>query len=145
MEEDILKNIINGNYEEAKKKYEQMNWDTKDTKEYFLNLAYDTESICIYSFVSYMMFLTDSIFWIELAAELMAFPLCHLEGAYSVSLHHTRELLVRERNVEHLQMLTLFYDIPEKLIDKEELNYIVNEIIKLDPNNKSALRYRDYK
>ena len=65
-------------------------------------------------------------------------PLCFLEGAYSVALFHSRELLKNERNVLNLERILFFYNIPEKLVDKNEAKSIAQEILKLEPDNVVA-------
>lgn len=146
MQMDIEKYIIQGRYEDARAIYEQFGWkEDKVAKDFFFNLAYDTGSICIYNFVVYMINTTQKTFWMEVAKEIMEGALCHIEGGYSVALFYARELLKRERSVENLQAIIAFYEIPEQLIDEEELADLVEEILEKDPFNKIALRYRENK
>ena len=82
---------------------------------------------------------TGKTFWTELAIEIMLNPLCHIEGAYSVALFHTRELLAKERNVKNLEMMIFFYHLPEKLVNDKEAKGIAKEILRIEPYNKVAL------
>lgn len=125
-----------GKYEEAEAAFEQMEED--QIRNALLSLAFDTESLCAYSFVQYMMRKTEKVFWLRMAAELMMQPLCFIEGAYSIALFHARELLSREKNVENLERILFFYDIPEKLVDREEALQIAKEILKAEPSNPIA-------
>ena len=76
--------------------------------------------------------------WIEWAIDLLLNPLCVIEGAYSVALFHARELLRKHRNVENLERILFFSDIPEKLVSNGEAISIAREILRIDPNNKAA-------
>lgn len=58
---------------------------------------------------------------------------------YSIALFHARELLLIERSVENLERILIFYNIPEKLLDEEEAQYISKEILEIEPHNKVAL------
>lgn len=65
-----------------------------------------------------------------------------VEGAYSVALFYARELMLIEKNVKNLERILFFYNIPEKLVDKEEAKYISKEILKEDQIMKWHLEYR---
>lgn len=66
-------------------------------------------------------------------------PLCFVEGAYSVALFHARELLLNTKSIENMERILFFYDIPEKLVDKEEAEIIAKEILKIEPDNKVVM------
>lgn len=138
MEEKIKEYILEGNYHLAKDICEKMN--PSDARDTLLTLAYDMESICVYSFVQYMISKTNSPLWIELAIDVMVHPLCYFEGAYSAALFHARELLKLEYNVMNLEMILFFYNIPDKLIKKSEAVSIANELLNIEADNKVALR-----
>ncbi len=138
MEEKIKKHIFGGNYHLAEDICGKMK--PSDVRDVLLTLAYDTESICIYSFIRYMISKTNSPVWIELAIDVMVHPLCHVEGAYSIALFHSRELLKLEYNAKNLEMILFFYDIPEKLIIRSEAESIAKVLLTIEPDNKVALR-----
>ena len=138
MNEGFKMNLLQGKYKEAKEVCKNM--DLKSIRDLIMSTAYDTESISVYSFVLYMIKQTGKESWIELAIDIMLNPLCFVEGAYSVALFHARELLLIERNVINLERILFFYNIPEKLVHKEEAWYIANEILKIEPNNEVAIK-----
>lgn len=111
------------------------NLEFSDIKNIIMSIAYDTESIFIYDFILFMLKKSNEKNWIELCIDVMLNPLCFLEGAYSVALFHSRELLKNERNVLNLERILFFYNIPEKLVDKNEAKSIAQEILKLEPDN----------
>lgn len=138
MEYIIKKNLIQGRYEEVEKILIGM--DEMTIRDVFLNIAFETESICVYSFAQYMGNKTKKLSWTELAIEIMIHPLCFIEGAYSVALFHSRELLSINRSIENLERILFFYDVPEKLVEKEEAYNIASEILKIAPHNKVATK-----
>ena len=126
MSEKLKMNLLQGKYKDAEKICEGV--AINDLRDIIIKIAYETESICVYSFVNYMIQKTKEIGWIELAIDIMINPLCFLEGAYSVALFHARELLHIEKSIKNLDRILFFYNIPEKLIDEEEVNYLIKEI-----------------
>lgn len=68
----------------------------------------------------------------------MTNPLCHIEGAYSVALFYARELLKVSPSVRNREQLLFFYQIPEKLISKDEAIEISIEILNQEPDNTVA-------
>lgn len=137
MTEKIKKYILEGNYHSAADICEKL--EPSDAKDAVFKLAYDTENICVYSFIQYMIFKTDSSVWIELAIDVMIHVFSHIEGAYSAALFHARELLKLEYNAANLETLLFFYDIPDRLIEQSEAESTARELLKLDPDNKVAL------
>lgn len=109
-------------------------------RDIIMTIAYDTENICVYSFIQYMIRKTEKTDWIELAIDVMLNPLCFVEGAYSVALFHARELLSITKSVEALERILFFYNMPERLVELEEAKHIAKEILKLEPNNEIALK-----
>ena len=135
--EYLKKKLLQGKYERAKEICETM--DDDNIRNTIMMIAYDTESICVYGFIQYMINKTKKISWIELAIDIMLNPLCFIEGAYSVALFHARELLLIDKSVDNLERIIFFYKIPEKLVDEEEVKIIAKEILALEPDNEVAL------
>lgn len=133
----IETSILYGRYEEIKEICEEM--DSMQIRDILLNMAFDTENIGVYGFVQYMSQCSEKKVWMELMVEILMHPLCHLEGAYSMSLFYSREILKKYRTVENLERIIFFYKIPEKLVSYEEAKEIAKEIITMEPNNKVAL------
>ncbi len=126
--------LLQGKYADAEKICEKM--DIKNVGSMLMNIAYDTENICVYSFVQYMIWKTEQIEWMELAIDIMINPFCFLEGAYSVALFHSREVLRIKKDIKNLERILFFYHIPEKLVSTEEAKKIAEEILKVEPTNK---------
>lgn len=138
MNEKLKIILLQGKYKEAEEICKNM--EEANIKDVLITIAYDTENICVYSFVHYMIKITGKVCWIKLAIDIMLNPLCFVEGAYSVALFHARQLLFVNRSVENLERILFFYNIPEKLLDKEEAQLIAEEILKMEPDNEVAQR-----
>lgn len=134
--EKIKSNLIYGKYEDIERFC--IDQTDADVRNLMMTIAYDTENVSVYSFIQYMIRRTGNVNWTELAIDIMLNPFCFMEGAYSVALHHARELLLAERNVKNLERILFFYNIPEKLIDDGEAKRIAEEILQKDANNRVA-------
>lgn len=136
MNEQMKRLLEAGQYKDAEKIC--MGLDFISIRDLIMELAYDTESLSVYSFVRYMKKSTSNIEWMELAVDVMLNPLCSVEGAYSVALFHARELLSNARTVDNLERILFFYNIPEQLVTEKEAKEIAREILEVDPDNKAA-------
>ena len=132
--EELITYLTQGDYEKVADILSKYN----DIRDWLMRIAYETESLYIYSFTQYMYKQTGTESCIEWAIDLLLNPLCVIEGAYSVALFHARELLRKHRNVENLERILFFSDIPEKLVSNGEAISIAREILRIDPNNKAA-------
>lgn len=138
---DIIKSKLErGEYIALEKSIEGM--DKIKLRDVMMDIAYETESVNVYGFLSYMMRKHENEEWLKLAVDILLNPLCFMEGAYSVALFHARELLSINRNAENLEKLLFFYNIPEKLIDKEEAYFLAEELLNIEPDNKVALQIK---
>mgnify|MGYP004626583659 FL=1 len=137
MEMKIKELILEGFYCDAEKVLLELNQN--EQKDLIMSLAYDTESISVYSFLRYMSEKNRTQFWLELIIDVMINPLCFIEGAYSTALFHTRELLKMNSSVTNMERILFFYNIPEKLVGHTEAKLVAKEIISVEPNNVVAL------
>ena len=138
MLEEIERDILNAKYEQAAKKFKNMNNEEIHDIIWF-NIADRTESLSVYGFTQYMFKKTGNTVWLSLSVSIMAYILCCMEGAYAVGIFHARELVSLKKNVDNLLLLLSFYGLPERLMKEEEAESIAKEILKLDKNNEIAL------
>ena len=138
MLEEIERDILNAKYEQAAKKFKNMNNEEIHDIIWF-NIADRTESLSVYGFTQYMFKKTENTIWLSLSVVIMSFTLCWMEGAYAVGIFHARELVSLKKNVDNLLLLLSFYGLPERLMKEEEAESIAKEILKLDKNNEIAL------
>ena len=137
---DIKMYLMQGKYEELEKICE--NIEISKIREKMIIIAYETENISVFNFAKYMVQKTNHREWIKMLIDIMINPLCFVEGAYSVALFYARKLLSLDRNVENLEKMLFFYNIPEKLLHIEEAVDIVEEILKIEPQNRIALEIK---
>lgn len=138
MLEEIERDILNAKYEQAAKKFKNMNNEEIHDIIWF-NIADRLESLSVYGFTQYMFKKTENTIWLSLSVVIMSFTLCWMEGAYAVGIFHARELVALEKNIDNLILLLSFYGLPERLMKEEEAESIAKEILKLDKNNEIAL------
>ena len=138
MLEEAERDILNVKYEQAAKKFKNMNNEEIHDIIWF-NIADRTESLSVYGFTEYMFKKTGNTVWLSLSVSIMAYILCCMEGAYAVGIFHARELVSLEKNIDNLILLLSFYGLPEHLMKEEEAESIAKEILKLDKNNEIAL------
>ena len=138
MLEEIERDILNAKYEQAAKKFKNMNNEEIHDIIWF-NIADRTESLSVYGFTQYMFKKTGNTLWLNLSVIIMAYTLCWIEGAYAVGIFHARELVSLKKNVDNLLLLLSFYGLPERLMKEKEAESIAKEILKLDKNNEIAL------
>lgn len=65
--------------------------------------------------------------------------MCFIEGAYSIALFHSRELLEMKLCITNLERILFFHNIPEKLVEDDEAELVAKKIIEIEPNNIVAL------
>ena len=140
MIDSVRLKLQQGQYTEVEEICKEMN--VFDFRDVFMNIAYETESINVYGFIVYMIRSGGNKEWIKLAIDILLNPLCLIEGAYSLALFHVRELLKIDRNVENLERILFFYNIPEKLVDDIEAYQIAEEILAIDADNVVALKIK---
>lgn len=61
--------LLQGKYADAEKICKKMS--RKDLGNMIMNIAYETESISVYSFIQYMIYKTEQLEWMELAIDVM--------------------------------------------------------------------------
>ena len=127
-----------GKYQDVEDICKEMN--AFEIRDIFMSIAYETESINVYGFMAHMSRKQENIEWLKLAVDIMLNPLCFIEGAYSIALFHARELLSIDRNVENLERILFFYNIPERLIDEDEARCIAEELLAIELDNKVAFQ-----
>ena len=138
MLEEIERNILNAKYEQAAKKFKNMNNEEIHDIIWF-NIVDRLKSLSVYGFTQYMFKKTENTIWLSLSVVIMSFTLCWMEGAYAVGIFHARELVSLEKNIDNLILFLSFYGLPERLMKEEEAESIAKEILKLDKNNEIAL------
>ncbi len=136
MIDNIRLKLERGKYLDVEEICTEMN--ASKFRDILMNIAYETGGINVYGFIAHMTRKQENVEWLKLAVDIMLNPLCFIEGAYSIALFHARELLSINRNVENLERILFFYNIPERLIDEDEARCIAEEILAIESDNKVA-------
>lgn len=82
----------------------------EELKDLILALGVYTESIVIYTFVSFILQRNESSNLHYISSVLMAAPLCHIEGAYEVGLFHAKKAIELSPNELSLYKYILFFE-----------------------------------
>jgi hypothetical protein len=139
MEKKIKELILGGDFLEAGKYVAKI--DFTILRNILLDIGYNEESICAYSFVCFLILEKETVQYHCLASEILnnAFP--HLVGGYESSMYHIkRSLELCPDNVELKENLLFFNDIPQKLLSDEEAKKVSKEILQKKPDSKVAIR-----
>lgn len=137
MNQEVKNLILAG---EFKKAYDQMvPFNLNELSDFLIIAAFDFGSITFYGFVNYLILLNESAALHELAATIMAQPLCYIEGAYALAFFHAQKLLELEPDdIKNKEFLLFFHIIPDKVLGKEEAIEIAKDILKVESDNKAA-------
>ncbi|MFV1456338.1 hypothetical protein [Bacillus mycoides] len=137
MEKDKLlgEQILNGNFYEASKLVNGYDFDK--FADFITELAFNKHNIIIYDFICYLINKKEDDRLHSLAYDLMCHPFCYIENAYKTGLHHARKAIVLNPDeVGYKEMLLFLYNVPERLISKQEATEIVQQILSQDPENE---------
>ena len=134
----ILSHIKTRNYEEAYKLIKVEGLD-----KYFdaiLAEAFEEADICYYEFIKYVIeYYNNSAINHNRASIIMTNALNVLPKGYEIGFDHAKKSIELEPNdYSYKEYLLLFYQIPNKLLSKDEAIKIANEILKVDQENKAA-------
>lgn len=124
--------IMKVDFKEAEKIF--LNMSVEEQKEIIEQLAYNTESMIIYSFVQYVNEKNENILFHEIEFDMLTNALCHIEGAYQMALFHNQRLLeLVPDSVKYMEWMLSFYDV--KVIDKRKAVTIAKRLLELDNDN----------
>lgn len=134
---DLYDKIINVDFKQAEIIFMKMS--SEEQREIIEKMAYNTESMIVYAFVQYVNEKNESVVFHEIEYDILTNALCHIEGAYQIALFHNQRLLELVPNsVKYLEWMLLFYDV--KVIDKEKVLSVINEILEMDSDNMLGKR-----
>lgn len=115
----------------------------RELSELINHSSVELESLSIYVFVVYLITQKETAELHSLASTLLATDYCHIEGAYYLAFEHgKRALELAPGHLDLLVWMLFFYEVPDKLLTKEDAKKIVDEVLEIDPNNNVALRLR---
>ena len=133
MENDLIKYILEGNFDKAS------HFDESETEIVIKKIcdeSYEYQNLTFYCFTIFMYSKTNNYDWLDAAVSILCFSINWMEGAYAMALYHQREILKHSRNLNNLQMMLFFYRLPDVDFSEEEAIAISREILLLDPKNE---------
>ena len=132
---EIKNNILQGKFLEAKK--DILTLSQSAFEDMILDMSYHEESITAYSFLCFLMVEKETAELHSLAAKVLINDFFYIEGSYATALYHARRRLeFSPEDIDFLQALIFFNDIPEKLVSDEEVEEINARVRDLEKNKE---------
>lgn len=137
MLEKLKKYILEGNFNLARSLYEDKNYDILEHDIHVV--AHDTENVATYFFILDLIFHKHEAQLHYIACSLLSNPLVYIPGSYYLAYNHILKAIEQDTdNLKYKENLLLFYNIPDKILNREKAIEIANSILKIDPENNAA-------
>lgn len=138
IKQDLEKLIFNYEFDKAKILFSKL--DEKKQIDTLCLIGYESDNILVYTFICYLLQENNTAKMHSLAAEILRFSLCDVNGAYQAAFYHTKKAIELSPNDINLkEYLLFFYEIPEKLLSKEEAIKIANEVLSINKKSQPAM------
>lgn len=110
-----------------------------DFEDALSDATFEHANLLSYTFICMLLIKAETAELHFIASSLLAFPLCHLEGAYASGYYHARKAVVLSpSDVSYKEFLLFFHEIPDQLLRTEEAVELATEVLKKDPGSKAA-------
>ncbi|VAW58370.1 hypothetical protein MNBD_GAMMA11-1063 [hydrothermal vent metagenome] len=134
----IINSILQGKFNEVLLEHTDPTF--LDKCELILAQAFETGSLCFYGYFEYLIKKENLAIYHYQASLILSSALCHYEGAYQLAYFHALEASnIEPVDVSYKEFLLFFYNTPEKLMSVDECQHYINEILKLDAENKTVI------
>lgn len=132
--------LLSANFEKAKEILSSI--PINEHEKTILKVAYQTESMIVYSFLCYLLTTENNIkTYHDIAISVLINALNFFEGAYATAFYHAKLLCDLEpQNIERKELLLFFYEIPEDLLSEEIAFNLAKDILAKEPENIVAKR-----
>lgn len=128
--------VLEGNFELATKEIGEFNNQILDE---LFPILYEKPDICFYGFVAYSAHTKVDAHLHYLASEILVSCFPHFVGAYNLAFYHAKQAIsFSPKDISYYEHLLLFYNIPEKLLSKEEAVNAAKFILSINADNKIA-------
>lgn len=142
MENKIKEFIILGKFQNAEEEINRCNITEEALENIILDVGFNQKNICAYSFTCFLLNKNEIVKYHEIASTLMEIEFCYLEGAYQVALYHTRRIIeLCPDDVEWKEKIFYFNQIPDVVLENNEVEQIARDILRKDPTNERALTF----
>jgi hypothetical protein len=138
MNSDLEDYLLNGHFVEAFHIARTISYD--ELEEQLLYLAYEHETIAIYTFVNSLLIELEAWKLHEIAYKLLTSSLSFIEGAYMAASYHARRAIeiTSHQELVPLEDLLFLYTESLALVSQTEALQIAKDIIAIEPNHKLA-------
>lgn len=134
--------ILSGDFISAEQNLSLLCSTSEELEGMLLELAYESSNMVVYAFLAFLISQRESVDLHQIAASIMISPLCFMDGAYIVALHHIkRAMLLDPSDVSLKEMMIFFHTVPEEVVSKEEAAVYAKQILAAEPGNKVALDF----
>ncbi|WP_310602848.1 hypothetical protein [Anaerosporobacter sp.] len=135
--ENLLEYILEGEFEIAKAIC--IGIPNEELEKKLDKFAFDSEDVSVYFFVVYLISENDNGILHYIAFELLASAYSFISGAYYLAYNHLRRACILEpNNYQYKESMLLFYDVPEKIVSKEQAKKIAKEVLEKMPDSQVA-------
>lgn len=138
MNSDLEDYLIKGDFEQAFHIAQTISYD--ELEKQMLYLAYENESIAIYTFINSLLIELESWKLHGIAYKLLTSSLSFMEGAYISAAYHARKAIeiTSYQEIGPLEDLLFLYTESLELISQPEALRLAKDILKLDEHHKLA-------
>lgn len=138
MNSDLEDYLLNGHFVEAAHVARTISYD--ELEEQLLYLAYEHETIAIYTFVNSLLIELEAWRLHEIAYKLLTSSLSFIEGAYMAASYHAKRAIdiTSHQEIGPLEDLLFLYTESLSLVSQKEALQIAKEILAMEPKHKLA-------
>lgn len=105
-------------------------------------LTYETPNKNIFDFICYLGDNSKEEKILSFASMILATSLCHIDNAYQKAYFYAQKAVsIEPNNLQNLEWLLFFYDIPDKIMSEDELKFVIEQILEIEHNHKKAIDY----
>jgi hypothetical protein len=114
--------------------------ETEELIDILLTFSFENSSIIYYGFASFMISQKDCAENHYLASVILTSGLTHFKGAYDLAYYHAKKAVeLSPSDVSYQEFILLFYNIPEKILPKNEALKFAKNVLDIDSSNQNAL------
>ena len=130
--------ILQGRFEYVRDKVKL--GEIKMTFKSLIRLAYQTEDTQVLKFVQYLDNQYPNDHELKyLIAEMIVSAFNYLPDGYKMAFEYAKSAIgLNVNDTSYKEFILLFYNIPDKLLSREEAEKYASEVLKVEPNNKAA-------
>ena len=112
----------------------------KEFEDALSDATFDYKTLLSYTFLCMLLIKKETAELHFMASALLAFPLCHIEGAYVSGYYHASKAAALDpKDVSYKEFLLFFHEVPDQLLSSDKALELARKILEKDSNSKVAL------